>query len=167
MAREEKHIQSEQVEDLLSKIPNWITRWGISLICLILFFVIFISNFIIYPDVIRGKLVVQNINADTTICRFEIPQEQIYRIKSGEELILKFERFPFQKFGIVKSQILCTSDSVINGYLLYKIQLHKLAKTSSNQQIRIYGGMAADCEIIVEKRSTLKMLLSFITNNHE
>jgi hypothetical protein len=165
MKRKELNIQSEQVDELLSKIPNWITRWGISLIFLILFFVILISNYITFPDVIKGKIVILNTNINRISCMLEIQKEKAYRIHTGNDAILKFERYPFQKFGIVKTQIINISDSTIHGYLLCTIKLSKQLKTDQNISIVIKNNMKADCEIIVDKKSILKRLSDYIIDN--
>jgi len=54
----EINLRSEEVQEILTRIPNWLTRWGISVIfgIIILFFVM--TWFIKYPDTIKGTAVV-------------------------------------------------------------------------------------------------------------
>jgi hypothetical protein len=167
MFSKEIYNNSEQIDDLLSKIPNWITRWGISLIALILFSVILVSNFITYPEIVKGRIIIQSNNLNITSCIFQIPNEQIYRVKSGNEVILKFERYPFQKFGVVKCRIANISDSLSNGNYIYKINLPQQLKNAQNIQIVFNNGMLADCEIIVGKKSIFKRLFNYIINDHD
>jgi hypothetical protein len=165
MIRKEINILSEPVEELLSKIPYWITRWGISLIFIILLFVIVISTFITYPEIIKGKLIIINNYSDTISCFFLIQPEEVYKIKPGNEILLKLERYPFQKFGMVKGKIVNISDSTINGYLLGTILLPPKINTLQSTSIIIRNTSKADCEIIVDKRSIFKKLLNCIINN--
>lgn len=49
-------VRSEEVHEILTKIPNWIIRWGITLIFIILGAIILMSYFIKYPDVVEGAI---------------------------------------------------------------------------------------------------------------
>jgi hypothetical protein len=167
MNRTEIIIHNEQVEDLFSKMPNWITRWGISLILFILLFVILASNFITYPDVIKGKIVILNDHLNIISCLLQIQQEKVYRIKTGNDVILKFERYPFQKFGVVRTQIINISDSIITGYLLCTIKLPKQINKDQNTFIVFNKNMKADCEIIVDNKSIFRRLFNYIINNQD
>lgn len=50
-------LRSEEVQDLLSTIPNWMIRWGSTFIFLLLLGVLFLSWLIKYPDTIAGEAV--------------------------------------------------------------------------------------------------------------
>jgi len=77
---ENKNIQlrSEEVQEILSAVPNWMIRWGNTLILLLLFMFLLLSWFIKYPDVVQAQAVVT-----TTI-----PPEKIKAKTSG-----KFDAF--------------------------------------------------------------------------
>jgi multidrug efflux pump subunit AcrA (membrane-fusion protein) len=55
-------IRSESVQDILSHVPHWMIRWGISLIFLVLLMLIVFSWFIKYPDLITGKAILTTEN---------------------------------------------------------------------------------------------------------
>jgi len=71
-------IRSEEVQDILTSVPNWMIRWGNSLILLLLVLFILMSWFIKYPDIINTEVIV------TT----EIPPEKVYAKSNG-----KFDAF--------------------------------------------------------------------------
>ncbi|UOQ52367.1 HlyD family secretion protein [Hymenobacter cellulosivorans] len=48
--------RSEEMQDIIEKIPAWITRWGISLIFILLLLVIWGSYEIKYPDILKASL---------------------------------------------------------------------------------------------------------------
>ncbi len=50
-------IRSEEVQEILSAVPNWTIRWGISLILGLIVMLFFISWFIKYPDIAEGQVV--------------------------------------------------------------------------------------------------------------
>ncbi|MEO1052657.1 MAG: HlyD family efflux transporter periplasmic adaptor subunit [Bacteroidota bacterium] len=50
-------IRSEEVQEILSHVPNWIIRWGITAILLTVLAILVASWFIKYPDTIPSRIV--------------------------------------------------------------------------------------------------------------
>lgn len=55
---EERH--TEDIQEIITKVPSWILRWGIMLFFGILLMVAAISVFVRYPDMIKGNLKFQS-----------------------------------------------------------------------------------------------------------
>lgn len=74
-------LRSEEVQDILTKVPHWMIRWGTLLIFAIIFLLFFVSWFIKYPDVVNTEIVI------TT----NIPPEKIVSKSSGriEAILVK------------------------------------------------------------------------------
>ncbi|MET3026033.1 HlyD family efflux transporter periplasmic adaptor subunit [Flavobacterium sp. UW10123] len=66
-------LRSEEVQDILTKVPHWMIRWGTVLIFAIILILFFISWFVKYPDVVNTEIVI------TT----NIPPEKIVSKSSG------------------------------------------------------------------------------------
>ncbi len=49
-------IRSEEVQEILDRIPNWTIRWGITLIFVLLLMALFLAWLIRYPDTIQGPV---------------------------------------------------------------------------------------------------------------
>ena len=64
MSKEDKKLalRSEDVQEILSYIPHWIIRWGISLILIILLLLLAASWIIKYPDVITSRITITTQN---------------------------------------------------------------------------------------------------------
>lgn len=77
----EINLRSEEVQEILTQIPNWMIRWGTVLIFIILILLFALSYFIKYPDVITTQIVL------TT----EIPPQKVVAKVSGkiEALLVK------------------------------------------------------------------------------
>jgi len=67
-------IRSEEVQEILSYVPNWMVRYGNTLVLLLILLLLLITWFVKYPDVIEAEVVV------TT----KIPPEKIYAKSSGK-----------------------------------------------------------------------------------
>ncbi len=74
MSEEKEHIdqdlsklelRSEEVQEILTYIPPWIIRWGITLFFVILMMVLILSWFIKYPEVITARITITS-NDPTT-----------------------------------------------------------------------------------------------------
>lgn len=52
----EIEIRSDEVQEILTSVPSWMIRWGITLIFGIIMMCILLSYFIKYPDVISGSV---------------------------------------------------------------------------------------------------------------
>ena len=67
-------LRSEQVQDILEAVPNWMIRWGNTLILLLIVMLIGISWFVKYPDIIIAEAMI------TT----QIPPQKEYAIITGK-----------------------------------------------------------------------------------
>lgn len=57
-----EQIRSDEVQEIITAVPNWMIRWGITLIFGLILMLITLSWFIKYPDIIVGKAVLTTIN---------------------------------------------------------------------------------------------------------
>lgn len=67
-------IRSEQVQEILTAVPNWMIRWGNTLLICLIFMLLLISWFVKYPDIITTESLV------TT----QIPPEKIFAQSNGK-----------------------------------------------------------------------------------
>ena len=49
-------LRTDEVQEILTSIPNWIIRWGMTVIFFTVVFVITASFFIKYPDIIESRI---------------------------------------------------------------------------------------------------------------
>ena len=75
MANEKEiELRSEEVQEILTRIPNWLIRFGSFVILMLLFVVFFVSWLVKYPDVITSPIII------TT----NIPPEKLVAKTSGK-----------------------------------------------------------------------------------
>ena len=72
-------LRSEEVQEILTRIPHWMIRWGNLVIFLLIVIVFFFSWYIKYPDVITSQIVITTNNP---------PQKLVSRISGKIEVIL-------------------------------------------------------------------------------
>ncbi len=67
-------LRSEQVQEILTKVPHWMIRWGNVLFLLLILMLLLISWFVEYPDIITSEAVI------TT----QIPPQKVYAKITGK-----------------------------------------------------------------------------------
>jgi len=55
---DEIELRSEEVQDILSKIPHWMVRYGNIVFALLIGMVLIFSWFVKYPDLVKGEVVI-------------------------------------------------------------------------------------------------------------
>jgi len=85
--------RSMEVDEILSYVPNWMIRWGITAIFGILLSLIAISYFIKYPDIVPGQIqITSNIPPATVVSKsrgaLELFKEDKAEIKEDEIIAL-------------------------------------------------------------------------------
>ena len=50
------HLRSEEVQEILTRVPHWLIRWGSLVVLMIFMLLIFLSWLIKYPDIISSQI---------------------------------------------------------------------------------------------------------------
>jgi multidrug resistance efflux pump len=67
MAKTETDIKTEEVNELLTAVPSWIIRWGISIIFFLILLVLLLSFLIKYPNTLTAKTIITTTNPPITL----------------------------------------------------------------------------------------------------
>jgi multidrug resistance efflux pump len=67
MEEKEIHIRSEDVNEILGNTPNWVLRWGISIIFILITVGVSLTYFIKYPDILTADITLTTLNPPATI----------------------------------------------------------------------------------------------------
>lgn len=90
-----------------------------------------------------------------------IPQTNFGKVKTGQDVLLKFPAYPFQEYGSVKGKIDFISNiSTDSGYLA-KVILPQGLNTNYNRQVQFRDGLLAQGEIITKD---MRLLQRFYQN---
>lgn len=119
---EELSIRSDEVQEILSHIPNWMIRWGISLVLGIITLVLFLAWMIKYPDVIKG----------TTILTTVVPPIKLVSKSAGEIEFLQYKENTDIKRGQVIAIIKSTLSDSAREFLTQELIKIRKAHTSNS-----------------------------------
>ena len=69
-SKEPVELRSEEVQEIVSYVPHWIIRWGITVFFFIMILLLLISWFVHYPDIIKAPFRLTSLNAPkSVICK--------------------------------------------------------------------------------------------------
>ena len=74
-----EQLRSDEVQEILTRVPNWMIRWGNLLILLLVGMVLVISWFVKYPDLVVSEAIVTS---------NEPPQKEYAQVSGKIEAIL-------------------------------------------------------------------------------
>ncbi len=107
-------LRSEEVQEILTRIPNWMIRWGSIIVSLVIFLFFLTTWFIKYPDIIAAPITI------TT----NTPPEKIQARATGkiEVILVKDKSVVLDKTPIV---VIRNNANYKDVFLLKKILLEK------------------------------------------
>ncbi|TKC08003.1 HlyD family efflux transporter periplasmic adaptor subunit [Pedobacter polaris] len=79
----EREKRSDEVQEIITSVPSWIIRWGISLVFAILGAIIVASSLIEYPDVVKVTLKVSSLNAPKSVLSYQGGKLMALLVKDG------------------------------------------------------------------------------------
>lgn len=109
--KEPRQQYSEEIEDIISKPPAWLLRWGLSLFFGLLLLIFSLSAFIKYPDVIKTQLRISVVNAPGPIV--SLVKGKLFKIlRSENEHVVRGELLAFIESEGNHEQILLLLDKL-------------------------------------------------------
>jgi HlyD family secretion protein len=151
-------LRSEEFQEVLSRIPSWLLRWGIMLI-FVLLAILFIGNYFFrYPEIITAPIVVTTKN---------LPVNVVAKLSGRIDTL-----YVIEKQQVVKNQILGvlenpTSTPEILALIAFtdtfNIQKNTiLTFPFADKTLKFSQEMTGTVEIITEDLSLLQRLLDLI-----
>ena len=114
-------LRSEEVQDILAKVPHWMIRWGTAVIFAIILMMFVVSWFLKYPDIVKSDIILT-----TTI-----PPEKLVAKASGriQAILVKNN----EDVGANKPLAIIENSSNYLDIFKLKAELEKYQKKGSNQ----------------------------------
>jgi multidrug efflux pump subunit AcrA (membrane-fusion protein) len=88
-----------------------------------------------------------------------IGQFNFGKVKSGQEIIVKLQSYPYQEYGTLQGQIQSISEIPKDSAYFIKVNFPKGLTTSANKVIPFRNGMTASGEIITEDKRLIERFL--------
>jgi hypothetical protein len=152
---------SDEIHEIITKVPSWIVRWGIVLFGAILLMVLSISAVIRYPDTIKLTLKLQTTNnAANNFGLVEITQDIYTKVKVGQRVLVHLKVFSSDAYLPITGVIENISDSPNEkGLFTVKIKLN----SPNNPSVKLKSWMTGTAEIITQDITILQRVTKNLT----
>lgn len=106
--------------------------------------------------------------ADYSVGQIRIPQDNFGKVKVGQKVLIKFQAFPFQEYGVVNGVVAAISPLPANDNLFSAIvDLPEGLTTNSGVKLSFRLGMSATAEIVTEDLRLLERLINGVRKNFD
>jgi HlyD family secretion protein len=122
---------SEEVNEIITAVPSWILRWGITLVFSVLLMIVLASAFIRYPDIVKTPLKINSINAAKEVLAYQ-PGKLV-------KLLVKDNQAVKGKQALAYIESTAKHEDVISLRSHLAILSHKLGKEEVSIQQLPYG----------------------------
>lgn len=147
-------LRSQDVQDVLGKVPPSILRWGITVIALVLIVLLVGAYFFKYPDTLSGQasLTTTIVEKESTpVCTMMLPAQGSGKVKVGQRALVRLISFPDHEFGYLEGRVERISDTPsAEGNYVVEIHLPKGLVTNSGVQLPSNRRMQGSADIIID-----------------
>ncbi len=155
-------LRSKEMQEILSRPPKWLIRYGIGIIFCVIAIIFVGGYFIEHPDTIKCEVILINKNQAKII----VPAQNSGKIKNNQIVNIKFDNYPYMEYGMVKLQIsnLQLKASKDNkGYYEFYLSLPYPITTNYKKTLNYIPQMRGSAEIIIQNKKLLHKLITFLS----
>jgi len=132
-----EQIRSDEVQEIISAVPNWMIRWGITLIFGLIVMLLVLSWFIKYPDIIFGN---------ATLTTLEPPVKLVVRSSGKLTNILLEDGSTVEKNQVIAEMENPVTQNGIEFLKSYVLEIRSYLKSSKNElplitENHVFGAM--------------------------
>ena len=111
-------------------------------------------------------------NDTTLFAELFLPSRAIGFVNKGQEVLIRYDAFPFQQYGLYEGEIIQVAEAVINPkestipinisepVYRVKVALNSQSVTAQGKEMPLQAGMSVSADIILEERTLGEWLLA-------
>lgn len=157
---DEINLRSEEVQEIMGRIPSWIERWGILAIAFMLVIILAGAAFFPYPDTLTGTFIYspENTSSGTrSECFALLPAYGIGKAHKGQTVKVRLENYPDNEFGYLSGIVTDVSKIADNnGFYRVDIVFPKSFLTSKGESLSTDMQLKGMAEIEVRNIRMIK-----------
>jgi hypothetical protein len=159
--------RSEEVQEIMGRMPPWILRSGITLIALLVLGAFVGAWFFRYPEVIPARVVLMQ---SSYTVRATMPQQSSYtvkgtmpasgawKVKTGQKALIRLTAYPYEEYGLLQGTVMFTEANVADTNFQVSISLDHLLHTTTGKEIPVQPRLDGTAEIMTEDKSVLQRM---------
>ncbi|RZK32673.1 MAG: HlyD family efflux transporter periplasmic adaptor subunit [Hymenobacter sp.] len=95
--------------------------------------------------------------------QMRIPQQNAGKVRAGQTVLIRFNGYPYQEFGLVRGKIKSLAEVSLEEGFMAEVSLPNDLVTSRGQRLTYKLGMTASAEIITKDQRLLQRLFNQLT----
>ena len=152
-------LRSEEVQDIMGKMPPSILRWGTTVIALVVMILLVGSYFFQYPEKLSGLILIEKNEAPVTTASLFVPANASEKVKVGQKVHIQLDNYPMQEFGSLTGEVVQINPKPLtNGTYECNVRLSNGLVTSYKHNITSKLQLIGQGEIVVSKQRLLMRL---------
>ena len=124
-------IRSDEVQEILTRIPSWTIRWGITLIFGLIVMLLVFSWFVKYPDIITSPMVLSTENPPVRLVS-KVSGKIIGLKQNNGALVIAGQRLGLVESPISNEELVFLKSYLEDAHLLLKDSTHVISVRSSD-----------------------------------
>jgi len=80
-------IYSDEVQEIMGRIPGWVVRWGLSVIFAIFIVLLGVAYFFKYPEVVTSSIVLTTTNPPTELIARSTGKVEHILVENGQSVL--------------------------------------------------------------------------------
>lgn len=159
--------RSEEVQEIMGRMPPWILRSGITLIALLVLGAFVAAWFFRYPEVIQARVVLMSssytVRATVAeqspyIVKGTMPAAGAWKVKSGQKALIRLTAYPYEEYGLLQGTVMFAEANMADTNFQVSISLDHLLHTTTGREIPVQPRLDGTAEIMTEDKSVLQRM---------
>ncbi|WP_212005505.1 hypothetical protein [Chitinophaga sp. HK235] len=151
-------VRSEEVQEIMGKMPPWIIRSGISLIGVLIVGAFVWAGYFRYPDVLPLQVRITP-GAQALVVQGNIPAAEAWRVKTGQPVMLRLAAYPADTYGLLPGTVTAEAVAVNDSSFRVDIRLSQGMRSTTGQEIPSQPVLTGTAEIMTADQSVLQRIM--------
>lgn len=154
--------RSQEVQEILTRPPRGLIRYGTMVVCAILALFIAAAFFFQYPDIVSATAVITSDESNEMMAILSVDVQEYSKLKVGQVVKIKVTGYPTAKYGTLEGRIGEISQPSGDDKIKVLTNIDPELVTSTGFKIDFSGELRGLTDIITENRSLMARIFSQI-----
>lgn len=104
---EQVDIHHQEVQEIMGRMPGWVTRWASVGLLGCFFLLIYVAHLLRIPDQVQAQVLVTSTSGSTLNYHVQVyvPISQVAAIKPGQPVFIELDAYPARQYGYVVARV--------------------------------------------------------------
>lgn len=149
--------RSEEVQEIMGKMPPWILRSGITLIGILVLSAFVAAWFFRYPEMIPAQITITPQPPAYKVSG-NMAADGAWKVKSGQKVLIRLTAYPYEEYGLLQGRVIASMANAADSNFRVTIALDRQMITTTGKIIPAQPRLDGTAEIMTEDKSVLQRI---------